>query len=187
MTRQSYQQGYVSDPIRTRQGIVFRIRYRIHGANGKWTHKSETLRGITGKKAARAVLDQRIRASENAPPEVAELTISEFVGSFWRPYLDRNQIKPSTRRSYESVLRRHILPTLENLKVTDVSPLHIENLLHSRLKSGSSPKTVRNIVGLLQSIFSLAVDNDLIARSPVRDKHKPQVRRQEKPVGTLNS
>jgi integrase len=37
-------------------------------------------------------------------------------------------------------------------------------------------------VGLLQSIFSIAVDNDLIPRSPVRDKHKPRVCRSEKPV-----
>jgi integrase len=39
-----------------------------------------------------------------------------------------------------------------------------------------------NLVGLLQSIFSLAVDNDLIQRSPVRDRHKPRVTRHEKPV-----
>jgi integrase len=35
---------------------------------------------------------------------------------------------------------------------------------------------------LLQGIFSLAVDNDLIARSPVRDRHKPRITRAEKPV-----
>jgi len=45
-------------------------------------------------------------------------------------------------------------------------------------------KTVRNLVGLLQSIFSLAVDNDLIPRSPVRKRHKPRVTRCEKPVWT---
>jgi site-specific recombinase XerC len=39
-------------------------------------------------------------------------------------------------------------------------------------QAGSSPKTDRNLVGLLQSIFSLAVDNDLIPRSPVLDRHR---------------
>lgn len=65
-----------------------------------------------------------------------------------------------------------------------MAPLHIEKLLQTRLEGGSSPKTVRNLVGLLQSIFSLAVDNDLIARSPVRNRHKPRVVRCEKPVWT---
>jgi integrase len=68
------------------------------------------------------------------------------------------------------------------MRIADVAPLHIEKLLQSRLEGRSSPKTVRDLVGLLQSIFSLAVDNDLIPRSPVRNRHKPRVTRCEKPV-----
>jgi integrase len=35
---------------------------------------------------------------------------------------------------------------------------------------------------LLQGIFSLALDDDLIQKSPIRDSHKPTVERVEKPV-----
>ena len=35
---------------------------------------------------------------------------------------------------------------------------------------------------LLQGIFSLALDNDLIEKSPIRERHKPVVERVEKPV-----
>jgi integrase len=145
-------------------------------------HKSETLEGLSGKKAARAVLHQRIRESQNRPIETVDFTVQHIVDALWRPYLDRKQVKPSTKRSYDCELRVHILPALGAMRITDVSPLHIEKLLQSRLASGSSAKTVRNLVGLLQSIFSLAVDNDLISRSPVRDRHKPRVSRSEKPV-----
>ena len=184
MTRQSYQQGYVSDPIRTRRGLVFRIRYRLRAADGKWMHKSETLENLSGKKAARAVLDQRIRESQNRPIEALDFTVQHIVDSLWRPYLERKLVKPSTKRSYDCELRVHILPALGAMRISDVAPLHIEKLLQSRLEGGSSPKTVRNLVGLLQSIFSLAVDNDLISRSPVRNRHKPRVTRSEKPVWT---
>lgn len=184
MTRQSYQQGYVSDPIRTRRGLVFRIRYRLRSADGRWIHKSETLENLSGKKAARAVLDQRIRESQNRPFEAVDFTVQYVVDALWRPYLDRKQVKPSTKRSYDCELKVHILPALGAMRIADVSPLHVERLLRSRLEGGSSPKTVRNLVGLLQSIFSLAVDNDLMARSPVRDRHKPTVTRSEKPVWT---
>jgi integrase len=182
LTRQSYQQGYVSDPIRTRRGLVFRIRYRLRTADGKWMHKSETLENLAGKKAARAVLDKRIRESQNRPIATVDFTVQHIVDSLWRQYLDRKLVKPSTKRSYDCELRVHILPAIGAMRITDVAPLHIERLLQSRLESGSSPKTVRNLVGLLQSIFSLAVDNDLIPRSPVRDRHKPRVTRHEKPV-----
>ena len=98
--------------------------------------------------------------------------------------MDRKQVKPSTKRSYDCELRVHIVPALGAMRIADLSPLHIERLLQSRLESGSSAKTVRSLVGLLQSVFSLAVDNDLIPRSPVRDRHKPRVTRSEKPVWT---
>jgi integrase len=163
-------------------GLVFRIRYRLRTSEGKWVHRSETLHGLTGKKAARAVLDQRIRDCENRPIETMDLTVQNLVDTYWRPYLDRRQVKPSTKRSYECGLKLHILPALGSLRIKDVSPLHVGKLLQSLLESGSSPKTVCNIVGLLQSIFSLAVDNDMLPRSPVRDKHKPRVNRSEKPV-----
>jgi len=111
-----------------------------------------------------------------------DFTVQHIVDALWRPYLDRKQVKPSTKRSYDCELRVHILPALGAMRISDVAPLHIEKLLQSRLEGGSSPKTVRNLVGLLQSIFSLAVDNDLIPRSPIRDRHKPRVTRHEKPV-----
>jgi hypothetical protein len=67
---------------------------------------SETLHGLSGKKAARAILDQRIRESENKTIEITDLTVLDFVQAYWRPYLERKQVKPSTKRCYESDVER---------------------------------------------------------------------------------
>ena len=151
-TRQTFQQGYVSDPIRRRNGVVFVIRYRIRTASGKWQHRSETLHGLSGKKAARGVLEQRLREASNCNPETNELTVHEFVDACWRPYLDRKAAKPSTRKGYESGLKLHVFPKLGDIKLVDVAPMHIEELLKTRLEAGLSPKSVRNLVALLQSM-----------------------------------
>jgi integrase len=183
VTRQSFQRGWVSEPIRTRQGIIIKIRYRVRTAQG-WKQRSETLHGVTGKKAARVVLETRIREASTFTARAADLTLKNFVETYWRSYLERKNAKPSTRLSYESALRLHILPAVGDFKLTDIVPLQIENLLQAKLGAGLRPKTVGNILVLLQSIFSLAVDNDLISRSPVRKRHKPTVPRSEKPVWT---
>jgi integrase len=109
-----------------------------------------------------------------------------FVETYWKPYLDRKNAKPSTRSSYESALSLHILPALGDLRIGEVAPLNIESFLHTKLTSGLSSKTVHNLIGLLQGIFSLAEDNDLISRSPIRKKHKPAIRRSEKPIWTAD-
>lgn len=71
------------------------------------------------------------------------------------------------------------VPVLGDLRISNVAPIHNENLLQQKLASGLSPKTVLNLVALLQCIFSVAEDNDLIARSPVRRRHKPLVQKRE--------
>ena len=182
MTRQSYQQGYVSKPISTRLGIVFKIRYRVKSADGKWNHKSETLYGLAGRKAARAVLDGRIRDASNQRPEGSDLSLRTFVDAWWKPYLQRKGVKLSTRNNYDSVLQLHILPVFGDMRMEGIVPLHVERFVQTKVASGLSSKTVRNVLLVLQAILSLAVDNDLIARSPIRKRHKPTVDKHEKPI-----
>jgi hypothetical protein len=43
---------------------------------------------------------------------------------------------------------------------------------------------MKNIIVQLNGIFYLAVDNDLIVRSPVRGRHRPVCRKTEKPSWT---
>ena len=96
MTRQTYQQGHVSQPIQTRRGTAFKIRYRVRTLDGGWKQKSEMLYGLPGRRAARSALGERIQTASKAIPGMAELTIREFTESYWKPYLDRKCVKPST-------------------------------------------------------------------------------------------
>jgi hypothetical protein len=104
MTRSSFQRGFVSNPIRTRSGIVFEIRYRVRTGDGTWKHKSERLHGLDGKKAARAVLEEKLRGASIEVIPVKDLTMQDFVDQYWKSYIDRIEAKPSTRKSYGSIL-----------------------------------------------------------------------------------
>jgi integrase len=186
VTRQSYQRGYVSEPIQTRRGAAFKIRYRVRTLDGNWRQKSETLYGLSGRKAARKTLDQRIQAASKALPEAAGLTMRRFTEAYWEPYLERKRVKPSTLASYKSALELHILPAFGDYQLREVGPLQVELFLQSKLKAGLSPKTARNLLVILQGIFSLALDDDLVEKSPIRNRHKPIVRRVERPVWSPN-
>jgi integrase len=154
----------------------------VRSADGKWNQKAETLYGLCGKKAARAVLEERIREASSPKPEGSDLSLRAFVDAWWKPYLQRKGVKPSTRRNYDSALELHIFPVFGDLHIEEIVPLHVERFSQTKLVSGLSPKTVRNLLLVLQGILSLAVDNDLIARSPIRNRHKPIVDRCEKPI-----
>ena len=130
--RQSYQQGYVSKPIPTRSGTVFKIRYRVKSADGKWNQKAETLYGLPGKKAARAVLEERIRGASFAKPQGSDLSLRAFVDAWWKPYLQRKGVKPSTRKNYDSILELHILPVFGDLRIDEIVPLHVERFIQTK-------------------------------------------------------
>ncbi len=91
-------------------------------------------------------------------------------------------MKPSTRRNYDSILELHILPVFGDLRIDEIVPLHVERFIQTKVESGLSGKTVRNLFLVLQAIMSLALDNDLIDRSPIRNRHKPTVDKHEKPI-----
>jgi len=112
--------------------------------------------------------------------EATEMTLREFVNTFWKPYLDRKNVKPATKSGYQSILDCHLFPELGELPLAGIMPLHIENLVRQKEKEELSPKSIRNILVVLQGIFHIAVDNDLIQRSPVRKSHKPDYSRAEK-------
>jgi integrase len=80
------------------------------------------------------------------------------------------------------VRARHILPAFGDHRLTDIVPLHVEEFSRAKSASGLSSKSVRNLLLIVQAIFSIAVDNDLVIKSPVRKSHKPIYQRKEKPV-----
>ncbi len=108
------------------------------------------------------------------------MTLRIFVDTFWKPYLDRKNLKPATRSGYQSVLDYHLFPDLGDVPLSDITPLHIESLVRKKEIQKLSPKSIRNILVVFQGIFNVALDNDLIQRSPIRRSHRPDCKRFEK-------
>jgi integrase len=87
-----------------------------------------------------------------------------------------------SRRSYlegcESMQRVHIAPSLGARAVTEVTLAHVQALASTMLRAGSSPKTIRNVLSFLHSIFEHAIDQGWTRENPVRRAVKPGRRRQ---------
>jgi integrase len=86
------------------------------------------------------------------------------------------------RRSYlegcESMQRVHITPRLGSRPVTEVTSAHVQALAGAMLRAGRSPKTVRNVLSFLHSIFEHAIDKGWTRENPVRRAARPGRRRQ---------
>ena len=122
----------------------------------------------------RAPSDERICEASNQKPEGSASSLRAFVDAWWKPYLQRKGVKLSRKSNYDSVLQQHILPAFRDMRLEEIAPLHVERFVQTKLASGLSAKTVRNLLLVLQAILSLAVNNDLLVRSPIRKRHNRQ-------------
>jgi len=124
----------------------------------KREQRSRTFIGLS-ERAARApfqpILDA-VNAANHATAPVPKTsdTVSKAV-SEWREHVAVS-LKPSTKRSAESHLRRHIVPHLGECPLTDLTVKRMQTFA-TTLRSGKrTAKTIENVLLTLSSILSSA-------------------------------
>lgn len=106
-------------------------------------------------------------------------------GDFSRRWLETTvHLKPSTRTSYEMLLRRHVLPYFENAPLAQIERVHIQAWVADLMKKGAGPGTVRNAYRILARVMGEAERSRMIARTPATKVPLPKSQRGEMHVLT---
>jgi integrase len=179
MAKRDYGTGH----IYIKQGSYFG---RWRGADGRLVNRKlgpvrpvgARAGGLNRTQAEREL--RRIRDAEELAPRPAPgapiATVDEVTDS-----LRQKQRLAGARRSYlencESMQRIHISPQLGRLAISEIRAAHIEAVANAMLREGKAPKTVRNVVSFLYSIFEHAIDRGIVRENPVRRATRPGRRR----------
>ncbi len=120
--------------------------------------RSLTFVGLS-ERAARAVFQpilDAVNAANQATPPVPKTseTVARAVAE-WREHA-AGSLKPSTRRSAESHLRRHILPSLGECPLTDLTVRTVQTFVTGLTSGKRTAKTIENVLLTLSSIMSSA-------------------------------
>jgi integrase len=124
----------------------------------KREQRSQTFIGLS-ERAARAafqpILDA-VNAANQATPPVPKTsdTVARAVVE-WREHVAAS-LKPSTRRSVESHLRRHILPLLGDCPLSELTVKKMQTFVTTLSSGTRKPKTIENILLTLSSILGSA-------------------------------
>ena len=110
--------------------------------------------------------------------EPQKITVGGWSQTWIDTYVSVN-LKPLTLDSYNSILRRHILPGLGAMKVQELTPAHIQKFYAKMLKSGLSEKTVLNVAAVLRKLLSFAVKQGIIAVNPCLLTELPKSKKKE--------
>jgi integrase len=146
----------------------YRVRYR--DPNNKERSKTFTKK-VDAERFKTHVMNEINRGSYIAP-ERGRQTFSHYA-ELWMKTLDPT---PSTKANYESILNRHLLPSLGQTEVSRIQWSTLEHLKNSLLEKGLHPKTVRNIMNPVSGILKTAVRDGAIVSNPSRELSIPKNR-----------
>ena len=150
---------------------------KVRERNGAWWifidhHGQRKARRIgtsaSGKKAAQQVAQQiqaRLALGQTTiDNQSAGVTLDVYAETFLQRI--EHIRKPTTHERYQQTLIHDIKPMLGELDLRAITREKVKTLAMAGLKKGQSPKTVQNIVRCLSSLFSHAVEDNLVAVNP---------------------
>lgn len=156
MRKRGTQDGSVRQKDGKWYGSYFRY---VSGLNGdvEYKRKEVTLEATT-KRGAKAELRDKYVSKANAQSAVPEgaATLEQFIDARFRPdHIE--SLKKSGQAHYKYQLL-HILPTLGGIRLTDISPILVQQLITAKAGSGLSSQSIRHIKNALSAILRYARD-----------------------------
>lgn len=133
---------------------------------GKQIQKSFTAK--TQKEVTQKIKELTREIDSGSYVEPCKLTVAEFLEIWQKEYL--NSVKPNTAHGYRTHCRVHIIPGIGAVKLCKLTPLIIQRFYNSLENATTSkplsPKSVRNIHGVLHKALECAVNLKYIASNP---------------------
>ena len=146
-------------------------------------------RSITGK--SQTVVAQKLKEvlysldrGDYTPP--CKMTVGEWLDKWAKDYL--GSVKPATVCAYKATIKTHLKPGLGAVKLSVLDTPIIQNFYNNLIspqknKKPASPKTVKNIHGVLHKALQQAVSNGHIRINPTDACVLPRVeKKQIKPL-----
>ena len=147
-------------------GEVWEARYR--GPDGREV-KRRFERKIDGQKW----LDEAtagIVTGQYVDPRAGKMTFREYA-EHWRSIQVH---RPSSAAHYETMLRRHVYPSLGDRPLAEVGPSDVQAWV-KRISETLAPSTVQVVHGIVASCFKSAVRDRRIASNPCEGTKLPEV------------
>jgi hypothetical protein len=147
-----------------RRGTI-KLYANIKDINGVW--KQVPTGFDQGKEAeAQAWADAMERGIERERARHAKYDAPITVALYAGRWLDRRKTK--TVNDDRTRIEKHVLPRIGHLLMVDVRPHHLRDLIVELKNEGAiAPKTIREVSGILHTMFNSAVVEELIPSNPV--------------------
>ena len=105
-----------------------------------------------------------------------DLSLREWLEQWITSYV---RVKDNTLVRYKEDIEQHIVPALGKIKIGELKTAHLQVFYNNLLRNGMSPKSLKNLHGVLHEALERAVLIDLIPKNVSNACVLPKVRQAE--------
>ena len=131
--------------------------------------KRKYFRGKTKEEAEKKREEAKIQIGKGVSIS-DKTTVADMADLWFRLYKEGADLHKRSKETIRDTLDRYILPVLGGMQVSDVKPIHIQQLMASVSKYSRS--TQKKVLQATRNIFDVAVDNGIIAKTPISSQTK---------------
>lgn len=139
-------------------------------SNGKLIRKS--VYGKTQSEVRKKIAEITVEIDKGTYKEPTKLKLAEWLEIWLNEYM--TGLKPLTVKSYRATVNNHIIPALGNVRLTELNPHTVQTFIN-KLAEALSPKTVKNVHGVLHQGLSQAAIVGYIPSNPADHCKLPKV------------
>ena len=166
-----------SGTIRQRKDGRWEARYTTGRDPGTGKQIQKSVYGATQQEVRKKMNQATAAIDEGLYREPTKITVGEWMDTWLAEYM--LQIKPNTLHEYTAQVNNHIKPKLGYISLTGLDAPAIQKFYNGLLRGGMSPKTIKNIHGILHNALRQAVMIGLISFNPSDACALPRVTKKE--------
>ena len=172
--------------IRQRPDGRWEARYTLGIDPGTGKQIQKSVYGKTQKEVRQKLTAITAEIDSGTFTQENKTTVEQWLNIWLDEYMGDK--KYGTIRNYKNACRYHIIPYIGQCRLSDLKP-HMIQTLYNRLQRGEddkpplSPKTIRNVHGVLSKALNQAVLNEMIRLNPAQLTTLP--RKVQKDIQTL--
>jgi integrase len=147
--------------ISRRKDGRWEAKYTAHTADGP---KRRALYGKTRKEAADNLARVLADRASGYTFDTENMTVGEYLDR-WLKDTDQGSVRTSTYERHEQIVRLHLKPAIGRVKLSKLTPAHLQGLYRDKLDSRLSPATVQKIHAVLHKALAQALKWNMIPRN----------------------
>lgn len=144
--------------------------------NGR--RKRKHFYGATAADVQEQLLKARGDHARGLPIVIEKANVVQFLNR-WLEESVKPSVRPLTYQQYHQHVRLYIGPALGRLRLSKLTPQHVQTFVNGQMKKGLSPRTAQLSLVILRHALEQAVKWNLIGRNVAKLVDSPRVRRPE--------